>query len=140
MKNIIAMTVLSLVASVGQANVNCTVTNDQGSQNVLIARDLSSAHLILISRDQKSVREIQLKELDTKEKWLAVDGQTLLSVSEAQPGIVGITAGTVRFAKASTNALPMEAMAIGSVEREKQFLTLMLSQKHLSITCSYFQN
>ena len=140
MKKFIAMTVLSLVASVGQASVSCTVNSDQGKQETLITRDLGSSHLILISRDFKSAREIEFKEFDTKAKWLAINGQTLLSVSEAEPGNVGITAGTIHFAPGVKNALPMDAMSIGSVEREKQFLALMLPQKHLSITCAYLNN
>ena len=132
----IAVAVLSLVASVGQAGVSCTVSRE-GVNEPLISLDGAKQHMVLVSRDLKSAREIELKSLDTKEKWEAINGQTLLTMGSSQPGIAGVTAGFIDFREGSENGLPTEAMAIGFVTKSREFVALMLPLKKLSITCSY---
>lgn len=127
-----------MIGTISQAKVLCNVNSGDQKQDMvfdkmLITTDVSAPRYIIVKTGNTSAEEVQLTQFDTLEKWQAINGVTLISLSQQQNGGYGITASTVDVSKLS-NMLPLDAVAIGPVA-DKQFLNLILAKQYLSIVC-----
>jgi hypothetical protein len=137
MKHLMILATIVFAAQLSQAKTICNVNAGSGKDMVydrtLLSTEATLGKYILISKDKSSASEVQLSQFGSLEKWQAINGLTLITVSEQKNGTYGITAGKVDTAKTS-NILPMTAVALGTV-RPDQFLTLILPQANLSVVC-----
>lgn len=135
MKAVFGLAIICLSAAVSQARVQCTIGSDLNPPVTLFSADLASPQMVVISPDKKSARAVVLSELDTVEKWNAINGWTFITMSLTQQNLAGITAGKIKFGVGEANALPISAMAIGSVAAANQLVSLTLPLQKLSATC-----
>ena len=138
MKNILVYAAMFLVTCVSQAKTVCNVNAGDPKQDMVFDRTLFTGEVttpryLLIKAEAQSAEEVQLTQFDSFEKWKAVNGATLVSLSVQENGEYGITVSHLDHSKRS-NMLPLDAMAIGPVV-DKQFLTLIVPAKNLSVVC-----
>lgn len=137
MKRVITIAALLLSANFASAKANCHINTgsakDMVFDRILFSAEVSSPRYVLVKKGAQAAQEVQLDQFDTYEKWKAVNGATVVTLSPQQNGEYGITVGHIDISK-SENMLPLDAMAIGPVT-DQQFLNLILPQANLSVIC-----
>ena len=138
MKTVLTLTAIMLAATLSQAKTVCNLNSgdpqkDMVFDHVLFSGEITSPKILLVSKDNSSASEVQLSQFTSFEKWKAIDGRTLVTFSQ-QNGSYGITVGQIDTSKGDTNALPLNAMAIGPVTQQSP-LNLVVPPKNLSAIC-----
>jgi hypothetical protein len=140
MKHLILSAAMLFAASASQAKVICNVNSSDPKQDmvfdrVLFSSEVTSPHYLIVSKDAQSAQEVQINQFDNFAKLRAINGQTMVTLSQQENGQYAITVGHVDVTKGKTNALPLDAMAFGAVT-DQQFLDLIVPAKNLSIICT----
>ncbi len=135
MKYAIALAALIFSVNAAQAKTICNINagKEDVYDQILFSGEVGAGKYFIVNKNKTAAQEVRLEQLNTLEKWQAVDGLIMITFS-ATPVGHGITAGQIDVSKGATNMLPLSAMAGGRVT-EKSPLFLTLPSKKLSLTC-----
>ena len=138
MKRILILAALLIGSTISQAKTICSVAAsskmDQTYDLHLFSDAVEASRILLIKNGSQVAEELRLNELKTFEQWKAIDGATLVALSQTDVNNqFSISVGYVDISN-SENMLPLGSMASGSVSDGKP-LSLIAIEKGISIVC-----
>lgn len=137
MKNAIVLMAMFLSAGLAHGKTVCNVnTSSQKTMEfdkILASTEVSSPKYFILKKGSGAAEEVDVGTLNTKQKWQAVDGATMIVFAQQAQGHYSISIGRVNAAD-EENLYAIEAMTSGEI-RENGFLNLLSPRKNLSVIC-----
>ncbi len=135
-KTLIAIATALVIAGNVEAKTQCAVSTTSKDANsydrMLTTVDLNENRYVVIARDLSSAREVKLEELNTPEKWVALDGHLIAGFTKTGDNQYSLIIGKVD--KNAENMYSLEALSLGALQ-DKGFLALMVPKHKLSLSC-----
>lgn len=126
-----------ILGTVAQAKTICTINKENPKEEMtfdqtVFSGEVQDSEIFVLKPNGSLVRNFNLEGINSEAEFKGLDKSTIISVSKQENGMYGITVGTFDVSKGETNALPMDAMALGSSDK---VLNLIAAKKDLSIAC-----
>lgn len=137
MKTILMTIAMLTAASFAQAKTVCGVSTGKNGtyDQPIYSGELSESKLALISQDGQAASELVAQDLDTLEKWKAIDGRSIMFFSKYDGGVsVGMAKVNVAAGANGGQMLEIDAMTAGPITPTSA-LTLLLPSKNLAGFC-----
>jgi hypothetical protein len=125
------------IGTMAQAKTFCTINKQNPKEEMtfdqtVFSGEVQDAEMFVLKTDGSLARNFKLDSIKSEAEFRQLDKSTIISVSKQENGIYSIAVGTFDVSKIDTNALPMDAIALGSSDK---ILNLIAAKKGLSIAC-----
>lgn len=126
-----------MIGTMAQAKTLCTINKQNPKEEMtfdqtIFSGEVQDSEIFVLKPDGSLVRNFKLDGIKSEAEFRRLDKSTIISVSKQENGMYGITVGTFDVSKGDSNALPMDAMALGSADK---ILNLIAAKKDLSVAC-----
>lgn len=139
-KTLMTLAALLVIAGNVEAKTGCAVmapTKENQYDRLLTTVEVHELSYVLVAKDGNSAREIKIEEINTPEKWRALDGQLIVTFNKSANNQYSLILGKVDAG--AENMYSLQAITVGTLQ-DKGFLMLMAPTSKLALSCYQVPN